>query len=153
MVFEGELVAIILGLHLSCYTIGIHNHISLNIDNQVTIKTMANNCLQSAQYLIDKIKCDITKIHKEDKAKRIRQNAANQPEMEITLSWIAGHMDSKGNKAADEQAKIAAEFGSSNNDLLPPFLHRNLPDSLSAIKQQIDNEMKKETLAWWKRSK
>jgi len=56
MVFKGELVAIILGLHLSCNVIGIREHINLNIDNQVTIKTMSNNCLQSAQYLIDEIK-------------------------------------------------------------------------------------------------
>jgi len=37
-VFEGELVAIILGLHLSHNIIGIREHINLNIDNQATIK-------------------------------------------------------------------------------------------------------------------
>ena len=152
-VFEGELVAIILGLHLSRYVIGIRDRINLNIDNQVTIKTMGNNRPQPAQYLIDKIKRDISKIHEEEKAKRIRQNTVNQPEMEVKFTWIAGHRGSIGNKAADEVAKQAAEFGSSSNDLLPSFLRRKLPDSLSAIKQQIDSDTKQETKNWWKGSK
>ena len=42
-VFEGELVAIILGLHLSCHVIGVRDRINLNIDNQATIKTLDNN--------------------------------------------------------------------------------------------------------------
>src|SRR5258706_2347344 len=86
MVFEGELVAIILGLHLSRNIIGIRECINLNIDNQATIKTMSNNRPQSAQYLIDEIKQDIGKIHNEEKAKRIRQNVTNRPEIEVTLT-------------------------------------------------------------------
>jgi len=151
-VFEGELVAIILGLHLSRNVIGIRNRINLSIDNQATIKTMANNRPQPAQYLIDKIKCNISRLHKQEKAKRIRQNAMNNPDMEVTLTWVAGHMDSIGNEAADKLAKQAAEFGSSDRDLLPLFLRRNLPVSLSAVKQQIKDDTKKGTKAWWKRS-
>src|SRR5258706_4371668 len=64
-----------------------------------------------------------------------------------------GNKGLTGNEAADEQAKQAAEFGSSSNDLLPSFLRRKLPDSLSAIKQQIDNDTKQETKTWWKKSK
>ena len=48
--------------------------INLSIDNQATIKTMDNNCPQLAQYLIDKIKNDINRLHEEEKAKLIRQN-------------------------------------------------------------------------------
>jgi len=73
--------------------------------------------------------------------------------MEVTLTWITGHMGSTGNEAADKQAKLAAEFSSSSNDLLPSFLCRKLPDSLSAVKQQIDNDTKHETKTWWKKSK
>src|SRR5258706_9659200 len=125
----------------------------LNIDNQETIKTLNNNHPQSAQYLIDKIKRDISTTHEEEKAKRIRQNAVNLVDMEITHTWIVGDMGSTGNEAADELAKQAAEFGSSSDDLLPPFLRRTLPTSLSAAKQQINDDTKSETKAWWKRSK
>lgn len=74
MVFEGELVAIILGLHLTRNILGTRELINLSIDNQVTIKTMNTNQPQPAQYLIDKIKHVMNKIHKEEIQKRIRQN-------------------------------------------------------------------------------
>ena len=152
-VFEGELVAIILGLHLTRTINGTHEHINLNIDNQATIKTMHSNDPQSAQYLIDKIKNDITRLHNEETTRRERLNIVNQSEMEVTLTWIAGHMGSVGNEAADELAKEAAEHGSSNTDELPHFLQKQLPISLSLIKQQINSKKKAETRAWWTHSK
>ena len=59
-------------------------------------------------------------------------------------------MGSVGNKAADELSKHAAIHGSSGKNCLPKILHKGLPISLSAIKQWISEEMKKDTKAWWK---
>src|SRR5258706_7261911 len=73
--------------------------------------------------------------------------------MEISFTWVAGHMESVGNKVADKLAKHAAEHRSSNRQRLPKFLHNQLPLSLSAIKQQITSKTKTETKAWWKMSK
>ena len=152
-VFEGELVAIILGLHLNRNIIGLIESINLSIDNQATIKTMHKNRPQPAQYLIDEIKQIMKSIHEEETRKRTRQNAQDRPKLEINLTWVAGHMGSKGNEAADELAKEAAEFGSSSDDLLPLFLRRKLPSSLAAVKQQIGKSTKRETIIWWKKSK
>ena len=152
-VFEGELVAIILGLHLARKIEGVRDNINLNIDNQATIKTMRTNRPQPAQYLIDEIKRISTKLHIEETARRRQLDAADLEKLEISLTWIAGHMGSTGNEAADVLAKEAAEHGSSDMYLLPRFLRRELPISLSAIKQQIVNTSKNEIKDWWKRSK
>ena len=52
-VFKGELMAIILGLHLNRNIIGLIESINLSIDNQAMIKMMHKNRLQPAQYLIN----------------------------------------------------------------------------------------------------
>ena len=58
-----------------------------------------------------------------------------------------------GNETADELAKHAAIHGSSGKNRLPKFLRKELPISLSAIKQRISANTKNETKAWWKRWK
>jgi hypothetical protein len=61
-------------------------------------------------------------------------------------------MGSIGNEAADKLAKEAAKFGSSKNHLLPNYLRKKLPASMSAIKQNIEQVTKTETKLWWKQS-
>ena len=61
-------------------------------------------------------------------------------------------MGSKGNEAADELARAATEFGSSDNDVLPGLLRNDLPGSVSATKQYIKLNTKKDTVRWWRRS-
>jgi hypothetical protein len=69
------------------------------------------------------------------------------------LPWVAGHMGSTGNEAADALAKAASEFGSSDNNLLLKFLRKNLPDSLSVIKQNTKLVTSHNTKCWWKHLK
>ena len=109
---------------------------------------MKYSCPQSAQYLIEAIKRNITKFRIEEV---IRTANANRTDLEIELNWVAGHMGSIGNDTADELAKT--EYGSSRIQLLPPLLHVKLPISLSATKQLIDKFTKEYIKAWWKGSK
>src|SRR5258706_14331371 len=117
------------------------------------IRTLANNDPQPAQYLIDKIKQNVNVLRTEEMARREQSNDDNPRKMEISFTWVTGHMESVGNEAADELAKHAAEHGSSNRQFLPNLLHNKLPISLSAIKQQITSKTKTETKVWWKMSK
>ena len=105
-----------------------------------------------AQYLIRKIKSDINCIHSEESERQNRtENTAPQPS--ISMTWVAGHMGSEGNEAADALAKEAAEFGSSECHLLPKFLQRRLPTSLSATIQHSKKSTKLENIKRWRRSK
>jgi len=70
-----------------------------------------------------------------------------------SMTWVAGHMNSEGNEAVDKLAKEAAEFGSSEQQQLPTFLRRQLPNGLSGYLQQIAQLSKEGNEKWWKRSK
>jgi ribonuclease HI len=150
MVFKGELVAIILGMHLAHNIVETCPKITFNIDNQVMIKTLLNNHLQPAQYLINKIKHNIATLHHNEITRQQAYNINNYPKMEITFVWVTGHQGSKGNEAVDKLVKEAAKFSSSDKNLLPAFLQCKLPISLSAIKQQITTNTKLNMKEWWK---
>ncbi len=65
----------------------------------------------------------------------------------ITLRWIPSHMEIKGNEEADRQAKKAAEGNTdSPTHRLPKVLRRRLPDSKSAIKQNLSKHLKIEAV-------
>ena len=122
MVFEGKLVGIILGFHLAQSINSPHTCINFSIDNQATIKTLDSNKPQPAQYLIDEIKRDISNLHMEETTRRECLNIINTQKMEITFTWVAGHMGSVGNEAADKLAKHTAIHRSSGKNHLLKIL-------------------------------
>jgi len=62
-------------------------------------------------------------------------------------------MNSEGNEAINKLAKDAAEFRSSEQQLPPAFLQRQLPKGLSACLQQVTQLTKENNEKWWKHSK
>ena len=93
-VFEGELIGIILGFHLTCLINRTHNCINFSIDNQAMIKTLDGNNPQLAQYLINKIKHDINRLHMEELARREWLDNENPQKMEIACKVIKEFKDS-----------------------------------------------------------
>ena len=158
-VFEGELVGIILGSHLAEAHPRPAATTNFSIDNQAAIQSMQNNSRQPAQYLIDEIhRC--TEVLQRSKTARQQQQEENQEEYNpdgkaissISFTWVAGHEGSTGNERSDTLAKEAAQHGSSPIEDLPTFLHQRLPASISAIKQSITADIKRQVKEWWRRS-
>ncbi|KAF9443077.1 hypothetical protein P691DRAFT_619515, partial [Macrolepiota fuliginosa MF-IS2] len=69
--------------------------ISITVDNQASIKALADPKPSPERYLSDRI----LKAHV--KAKR------NHPHTKITIRWISGHKGISGNEKADIEAKKA----------------------------------------------
>jgi len=60
----------------------------------------------------------------------------------FALSWVAVHKRVAGNKRVDEEAKKAVQGESSPLEELPPILHKRLPYSASAVKQEFVESQK-----------
>jgi len=159
-VFEAELAGILLSSHLASSHPRVRNSINFSIDNQAAIKSLQNNSKQPAQYLIDEIHRSTSDLHQEE-LKRLRNHpnpnqrndsSTTTASSDISFTWVAGHMKSIGNERADTEAKRGALDGSSSPNRLPPFLHQQLPTSISAIKQAIAADIKKQANTWWSNS-
>ena len=104
---------------------------------------------QSAQHLIEEIKRNIKLLRMEE---AIRTSNNSRTNLDFEFKWVARHMGSTGNNAADKLAKTAATQGSNHHNFLPPLLHNKLPTSLSATKQLIGKQMKLNIIRWWRGS-
>lgn len=151
IVYEGELVGLILGLHLAKEFVG-KPRINFSVDNQAAIQGLPNNRSQPAHYLLDEILAGIKRLQPQREANELRQRFTAEATSEISLTWIPGHEGAVGNEAADVLAKDAAENGSSPMAELPTFLHNPLPVSISATRQLIEANCKRETTQQWKES-
>jgi len=70
--------------------------------------------------------------------------------VKFTLKWIAVHKGVIGNERVDEEAKRAAQGESSPPEELPPILHKRLPLSAAAVKQEHAEVQKKRWKEEWK---
>ncbi|KAJ7123400.1 hypothetical protein C8R44DRAFT_564880, partial [Mycena epipterygia] len=70
----------------------------------------------------------------------------------LTIRWAPGHKDITGNERADQEAKRAAQDGSSPIKDIPTVFRGRLPYSKSAIKQDYNAELKAKVLREWEAS-
>jgi hypothetical protein len=72
--------------------------------------------------------------------------------VDLQIHWVPGHCDFGPNEQANVEAKKAAEGNSSDASLLPSFLWKCLPLSISALRQNNISKLKKHWDHRWKSS-
>jgi len=70
----------------------------------------------------------------------------------LCLIWVPGHHNFAPNKCADEEVKKAAQGDSSKAKLLPLFLRKSLPHSITALCQVFTAHLNKHWSRRWKSS-
>lgn len=112
--------------------------VSVSLDNTAGITSLRNQKTRPSQYIIDWI---------HDKLEDMDKDIAER----LEVKWVPGHIDSRGNEAADEVAKEAAKGDSSSKNTLPEKLQTEdrIPVSISAMKRRLTKEVNRAwTEAW-----
>ena len=74
-----------------------------------------------------------------------------QPDFELDVAWVKGHMDIEGNEMVDKAAKEAAGGESSKVSSLPSLLATNpLPVSVSVSKQNYGASLHEQQHEIWR---
>jgi hypothetical protein len=137
-VYDGKAIGVLLGLHM-LEGEEEPGEVVFSIDNQAVIKATDANRPHPRQDLIDRI----LKATEE-----LEEN--NDNNYKLTLHWIPGHSEVKGNKEVDKGAKKAAEGKISSAWRLPGFLmNRALPASVAAVGQAHTEKLIKDWKQRW----
>ena len=163
-VYKAEGIGLILGLHLlHGLTCQLTHPTILGTDSQAVIRALGNQRPHSGHYLLDAIHLAAERLHaKQDSI--INRAEGNQVlnagelwkgdtrgVIDLQVHWVPGHCDFGPNEWADEEAKLAAQGSSSNTRFLPPLLCK-LPLSISALRQENLEKLKKRWQRRWKSS-
>jgi hypothetical protein len=130
MVYEGEGIGMVLGLELIRLERHVNGPTSMGVDNQAAISATGLIQLAPSHYIWDL-------FHQ-----RLQMVTGRHKDMDLTVQWTPGHVGIQGNERVDEEAKRAAQEGSSAPHMLPAPLRRTLPRSKSALKQAYQKKLK-----------
>lgn len=170
-VYEAEAMTITLTLHLACSVKERRLRLTIGTDNQAVLLGLKNQRSKPSHYLLNQIHSSL-KDFQNIQAKmrgvhlkgyrrgtsrtRLPDSSTGQKEWnlkqccKVTFIWTPGHEGIDGNKAADVEAKLAAQGESSPPRDLPPFLCKKaLPISILATQQELKKKAKFRWLSEW----
>ncbi|PVF92973.1 hypothetical protein CPB86DRAFT_686220, partial [Serendipita vermifera] len=116
--YEGELVGILLGVHLLNTTFNLGKEVIIYTDSRAAVSQILGSGNSSAKYLVDEITTNIDG----PVGDRSDQGTSEIKLSPLALVWIPGHAKIPGNEYADLKAKEAARGRSSDIEQLPPNL-------------------------------
>jgi len=129
-VFAAELTAIDLAMEMIKTSKTSHKKHIIFTDSQAATKAVFKPKRQSGQQIIQGILYKLETL------------ALANPNLNLTIEWIPGHMDIPGNERADAEAKKAAK---EKGKLGKPFQHRGLKSSQNQnIEAKISSQARKE---------
>jgi ribonuclease HI len=164
-VYEAEGVGLVMGLHLLK---GLNQQVThptiLGSNSQALIKVLDNQRSHAGQYILDNIHLFAEQLHAkqdaliyhEDHSEVLGANRSWKGRakgvIDLQIHWVPGHCGFEPNEQADEDAKKALAGSSSDARLLPSFLQKRLPLSISALRQNSITKLKKCWEHRWKSS-
>jgi ribonuclease HI len=164
-VYEAEGIGISMALHmLKTRNRQLTRPLSICSDSQALLKALGNQRPHAGHYILDRIHDSAENLHaKQDsllnRAERIETLAEGREwkgrtkgVIDLQMHWVPGHSGHERNEKADEEAKKAAQGLSSEAKLLPPFLRKHLPASVSALRQNFMTSILKTWKQRWKNS-
>ncbi|PPQ87301.1 hypothetical protein CVT24_006645, partial [Panaeolus cyanescens] len=140
--YEAEMVGLLLAIWLLITEAGHvlgRQKISIYTDNQSIIGALTSESRGPAEYLKDEI------------ARICAKYLPNitLPSNKVTIKWISAHSDVTGNEKIDFEAKQAALGLTSRRQDLPRLLRSPLPNSISALRQDLKQEAKEKANNLW----
>ncbi len=140
-IFKAELVGLILGMQLIRSHTCKNSSITIEIDNQATLKAMKTKLHKSDHYLV---------AESINFATTLKRRLGSKTSLK--LKWTAGHVGIEGNEDTDKEAKKAADGYSSSPETLPPILRRRMKANKSVINQFHNDKHKKDWKMEWSKS-
>ena len=165
MVYEAEGVGLLMDLHLlKNLHIKLTHPTILGSDSQAVLKALDNQWSHPRQYILNSIHSSAENLYKKqdgliNQAKQEEVITAEDSwkgrvkgEFDLQMHWVHGHVDFALNELADEETKKVVKRDSSDAKYLPALLCKHLPLSVTALRQNHMDRIKKQWECRWKSS-
>ena len=135
-VFEGEAMGLVLAMDLVWGEKRVRE-VSIYTDNQAAITAMGTDTPGSARHIIDMVHAQHHRVMKK------------HTQAQVTIHWVPGHSDVRGNERADKHAKRAAKGDMTPPGKLPTCLNKASPISKAAKRRLFKKKLTDAAVRAW----